>query len=118
MSVTPPDALLVSVIGHVKDSRRAHDRGRALCRPGRAAVRRYPLLAGTYTELHAMELTPKEQHKDPADQQRFVTNSREQLARAIERGEPLTATRVPARDQMRASNSRQERDLVQEWALN
>ena len=117
MSVTPPGALLVSLIGHVKDRGRAHDRGRALCRPDRAAVRRHPLLAGPYTELHVAELKAKEQYKAPDDQQRFLVSTREQLARATERGAPLPATRVQARAQTRARNSRQERGLVQERTL-
>jgi hypothetical protein len=82
-----------------------------------AAVRRHPLLAGTYTELRVAELKAKEQYKDAADQQRFVASTRERLARSIERGEPLPATRVHARSQTRGPNSRPERDLVQERAL-
>jgi hypothetical protein len=82
-----------------------------------AAVRKHPLLAGVYTELHAAKLKAKEQYQDPADQQRFVASTRERLAQSIERGERLPATRVQTRAQTRGPSSRQERDLVQERVL-
>jgi hypothetical protein len=107
----------VSVIGHLKDRRRAHDPGRAVCCPGRAAVRRYPSSAGTNTEPHVAQPKAKEEHKDPADHQGFVASTREQLDLPIERGEPLPATLVRARAQAQAPNSRQKRDLVRERAL-
>lgn len=80
-----------------------------------AAVRRHPLLKGTYTDLRVAELKAQQQYQDPADQQRFLATTRERLARSVERGEPLPVTRVQPRAQTR--NSRQERDLVQERVL-
>jgi len=81
------------------------------------AVRKYPSLAGTYTELRVAELKAIEQFKKPEDRTRFVSRTREQLAENIERGEPLPVTRVKPRAQTQSSNPPQARDLVQERVL-
>jgi hypothetical protein len=82
-----------------------------------AAVRQYPALAGTYTELHAAELKAIQQFKAAADRARFVARTREKLAGDIERGEPLPVTRVKPREQTRSVNPPKARDLVQERVL-
>ena len=82
-----------------------------------SAVRKYPSLAGTYTELRVAELKAIEQFKNPEDRSRFVVRTREQLAEDIERGEPLPVTRVKPRAQTQSSNSPKARDLVQERVL-
>jgi hypothetical protein len=82
-----------------------------------AAVRQYPALAGTYTELHAAELKAIQQFKAAADRARFVARTREKLAGDIERGEPLPVTRVKPREQTRSGNPPKARDLVQERVL-
>jgi hypothetical protein len=82
-----------------------------------AAVRQYPALAGTYTELHAAELKAIQQFKGAEDRARFVARMREMLAKGIERGEPLPVTRVKPRAQTQLSNPPKARDLVQERVL-
>jgi Large polyvalent protein-associated domain 7 len=82
-----------------------------------AAVRKYPSLAGAYTELREGEIKAIQQFKVVEDRVRFLARMRERLAEGIERGEPLPVTRVKPRAQMQSPNPPKARDLVQERVL-
>jgi putative DNA primase/helicase len=62
----------------------------------REAVRQHPELAGTYLNLRAAEVASKAL-RDPADQQRFVSQVRGALADHVERGDPLQPVRLRER---------------------
>lgn len=60
------------------------------------AVRERPELAGTYVQIHAVEMAA---HllKDPHDRERLVSVFRGALAESIERGEPMPTARLKER---------------------
>lgn len=62
----------------------------------REAVRQHPELAGTYLNLRAAEVVSNAL-RDPADQQRFVSQVRRALADHVERGDPLQPVRLRER---------------------
>jgi hypothetical protein len=83
----------------------------------KTAVAKHPELAGTYGELHAARLVALHQnYSHPADIDRFVDRTRENIAQEIERGEPLSAPLDRARYRG-ASNSPRTHQRAQERVL-
>jgi hypothetical protein len=78
-----------------------------------SAVRKYPALAGTYSELQAAHVKAQQHYSNSAaDQQDFVSRVRTKLAQDIERGKSLPVNRLPTKAPARESRERvQERTL-------
>jgi hypothetical protein len=62
----------------------------------REGTRSYPMLAGSYLNLHGAELAAR-MMRDPEDQKRFVKLVRNALADSIARGDPLQPVRLRER---------------------
>jgi hypothetical protein len=68
----------------------------------REATRKHPELKGSYLELQAAKLRFEQSVKNPEDRAAFLTQLRERMAAAMERGEPLTPVRMRERAAARA----------------
>ncbi len=73
----------------------------------RRAVHSHPQLVGSYLAMGAAEKIAAQRFADPEDRRRFVAMTREALATAIARGDPLLSPKL--RERVRAASEGKER---------